>query len=112
MSSESVEVQLARMDERWKTVSEALVASAASRRHQYDCSEELKTKLTQIDTRLQNVETQVATAQPTIQEFITIKHKVVGAGAAGKWLWAALAAILGLIVGGREAIFHFFSKGS
>lgn len=100
MSSESVEAQLARIDERWHTVTQKL-----------EKLDGLPATLAAISTRMGALESQMASAQPTIQEFITIKHKVVGAGQIGKWIWVAVAAVLGVIAGSREAIFHWFSKG-
>lgn len=112
MTVESVEARLARIDERWNIVVEELRDAKTSRKSQYDSTEALSALIAKIDSRVANVETALASAKPTIEEFITIKHKVVGAGIAGKWLWAAGGALLGLAATSREAIFHWLSKGS
>lgn len=40
-----------------------------------------------ISTRLKWVEESITKSEHTIEEFITIKHKVAGAGIFGKWVW-------------------------
>ena len=42
------------------------------------------------------VKTQMTLNAPVIEEVITIKHKVAGAGLFGKWVWAAAAAIISM----------------
>ena len=44
--------------------------------------------LQKMEGRLKNVEDSFAKSEPTIEEFITIKHKVAGAGVFGKWAGA------------------------
>jgi tetrahydromethanopterin S-methyltransferase subunit B len=113
MSNESLEVRLARAEERWLTVMEDLKDSKEARKAHYQSIDAVSIQITKLDGRVANVESSLASAKPTIEEFITIKHKVAGAGAAGKWLWIGGGALLGLIASCREAIFHYFStKGS
>ncbi|AWY08127.1 hypothetical protein HOT48_gp112 [Klebsiella phage ZCKP1] len=45
-----------------------------------------------LSTRLKRVEESITKSEPTIEEFITIKHKVAGAGIFGKWAWAVAGA--------------------
>jgi predicted phage tail protein len=94
MGAESSEVQMARLDERLKSIMTALDEARVSRKHQYEQMEEYGKSLTSIDGRVKSVEASLAKSAPTIEEFITIKHKVVGAGLAGKWLWAAGGVLL------------------
>lgn len=108
MSNESVEVQLARIDERWQSVVHELELSRNTRKTHYDSIEAINLALQDMRSRVMSIEKQVATAQPTIEEFITIKHKVVGAGQIGKWLWISGAFLLGLVASSREAVLNFF----
>jgi len=112
MSNESVEVQIARMDERLVMIIGDMKEARESRKEQYESTEALSGKITKLDSRVANVESSFAAAKPTIEEFIAVKHKVIGAGAAGKWLWVACGALIGMIAASREAVFHYFSKGS
>ena len=60
-----------------------------------------------MDNRLKNVEDNLAKNEPTIEEFITIKHKVVGAGIFGKWVWAGAGAIIGVLAADAENVAVF-----
>lgn len=66
--------------------------------------------LTIIDGRVSNVETSLRNNAPTIEEFIQIKHKVIGAGTVGRWLWVGLSTVLGLLISMKEQIFRLFSN--
>lgn len=70
---------------------------------------ELRDSINDIGNRLKNVEDSLAKNEPTIEEFITIKHKVVGAGIFGKWVWAAAGAIIGILAATRREIFSWFA---
>lgn len=107
MSGESVEVQLARQDERWKLVVEEMREAKLARKGQYEQIEALQTTVQLLSMKVSSVETSLAKANPTIEEFITIKHKVTGAGAAGKYVWAIGAAILTVLATSRENIKTF-----
>jgi len=109
MSNESVEVQLARLDERWIRIQEDMELSRNSRKAQYEAMEALDKLVNQVLTRVTSLEAQFAKNEPTIEEFITIKHKVTGAGWLGKLLWAGGAGLLGLIASFREEMVHLFS---
>lgn len=109
--SESVEVKLARVDERMITVLAELLEAKNGRKSQYDAIEALRLAFEGLANRVGNVEDKFATAQPTIEEFITIKHKVQGAGALGKWLWLVGGVLLGAIAGSRAAIIHWITSG-
>lgn len=70
---------------------------------------ELRDSINDIGNRLKNVEDSLAKNEPTIEEFITIKHKVVGAGIFGKWVWAGAGAIIGVLAAARREIFAWFA---
>lgn len=70
---------------------------------------ELRDSINGIGNRLKNVEDSLAKNEPTIEEFITIKHKVVGAGIFGKWVWAGAGAIIGVLAAARREIFAWFA---
>lgn len=70
---------------------------------------ELRDSINDIGNRLKNVEDSLAKNEPTIEEFITIKHKVVGAGIFGKWAWAGAGAIIGVLAAARREIFAWFA---
>lgn len=70
----------------------------------------LRESVAEVGNRLKNVEESLARNEPTIEEFITIKHKVVGAGLFGKWVWAAAGAIIGILAVARREIFSWFAS--
>lgn len=80
------------------------------RKQQYETLEAINRALLKIENRVQGVEEQLSRATPTIDEFITIKHKVVGAGLLGRWLWAAVGGLLTLIYSSRETIIGWLTK--
>lgn len=108
--SESIEVQLARLQEQMKQVLGELQSAKDSRKQQYEHNEAMNKLLLSLDGRVGNVEGTLAVQSPTIEEFITIKHKVVGAGLMGKWVWLALGGTLTWVYNSREAILAWFSK--
>lgn len=108
--SESTEVQLARIDERMRTIILGLEQDRVSRKEQYENMAEIKLTMQDIQTRVGAVEKGLADSAPTIEEFITIKHKVAGAGVAGRWLWVAAAAILGFLFTMRREIIEWLAK--
>ena len=110
MSNESVEVLLARMDERLKNLSLIQTNESQGRARLETTLDRLQETCNQMDSRLQQVEQSLARSAPTIEEFITIKHKVVGAGIAGKWIWLAGGAILTLLITFRAELFKWLSR--
>lgn len=94
--ADSMEVQIARIDEQVKQMIRAMSSAEMSRRDNYKQLETMNMNYASIDARLSVVEDGMTKNAPTIEEFITIKHKVVGAGMAGRWLWAIGAFLLGI----------------
>lgn len=110
MSNESIEVQVARLDERNKMI---LLRAESSQQESKELREQLKQvcdSLHGIDARLERLENSFATTKPTIDEFRGIKAKVLGAGILGRWVWVALTAILGFLFTIREHVIAFVSK--
>ena len=97
MSTEPTEVQLARLEERLNQVLQGMAQDRESRKQQYEKTEELARRMGQVEQSL----TQQA---PTIEEFITIKHKVVGAGIAGKWIWAIAGGLITFLWAAKKEI--------
>lgn len=107
--SENTEVVLARLDERFKTLIENHNKESADRAKLESSLASLKESVTVMGNRLKNVEDSLAKNEPTIEEFITIKHKVVGAGIFGKWVWLGAGAIIGILATARREIFTWFA---
>ncbi|AWN06197.1 putative tail-length tape measure protein [Erwinia phage phiEaP8] len=105
-----VHVQMARLEERLKIITEGLAQDRESRKQQYEATAEITKILASLDNRVGVVEKGFAESAPTIEEFITIKHRVVGAGLAGKWIWAGAGAILTFLFTFRKEIIAWLSK--
>lgn len=107
--SESTEVLLARLEERLRTLFENQERENRDRDKLDKALTDLKSSITQMDTRLEKLEASMAKSEPTLEEFITIKHKVVGAGIFGKWVWAGAGAIICILAALRREIFTWFA---
>ena len=107
--NESGELLLVRLEERLKTLFENQTRERQDREKLEETLVELWDSINDIGNRLKNVEDSLAKNEPTIEEFITIKHKVVGAGIFGKWVWAGAGAIIGVLAAARREIFAWFA---
>ena len=108
--NESGELLLVRLEERLKTLFENQTRDRQDREKLEETLGELRDSINDIGNRLKNVEDSLAKNEPTIEEFITIKHKVVGAGIFGKWVWAGAGAIIGVLAAARREIFAWFAS--
>jgi len=108
--TEPTDVLLARLEERFRTLFENQERERNDRAKLEQSLSGLKDSVTDVSNRLKNVEESLAKNEPTIEEFITIKHKVVGAGIFGKWVWAAAGAIIGILAATRREIFAWFAS--
>lgn len=108
---ESQEVALARLQEQMKTVIDGQHIAKESREKADDKLESISELILKMDRRVEKVEIQLASNAPTIEEFITIKHQVTGAGRAGKFLWAAGGIIIASAFYLREAIRNWLLGG-
>ncbi|UZV39859.1 putative tail-length tape measure protein [Xanthomonas virus PB119] len=95
--SDSIEVLLARLEERGKVQAERTEQILQQLKDQ-------GVRLVSVEQRTANVETSLTTQKPVIDDFITIKHKVVGAGQFGKWVWVIATATVTFILTSREKI--------
>ena len=98
------DLQLARLEERLNQVLQGMAQDRESRKQQYEKTEELAQSITKLDGRMGQVEQSLTQQAPTIEEFITIKHRVVGAGMMGKWVWAIAGGLLGMLFSARVQI--------
>ena len=105
---EPTEIQLARMDERMKMILDRLDEGQDSFIKTSDWMNNVDRQLGDITFRMINVEQSLASTRPTIDEFIKIKHKITGAGLAGKWLWTGFGVLLGVAISARDLLFRFF----
>lgn len=99
-----MEVRLARLEENFKFLVEDAKEAKHARKGQYEAIEQMSRAMSSMATEVSEVKTKLAGQAPTIEEFITIKHKVVGAGKLGRWLWGAGAFLIGIVFSSREAI--------
>ena len=109
--SESAEVRLARLEERLNAFLNAVEDDRQDAVALRVWMREMDRKMTQVSVRLDSVGSSINAAQPTLNEFSAIKHKVEGAGVAGRWLWAAMAVIIGWVSGAREFLMDLMSRG-
>lgn len=109
MGIEPDNVTLARLEERLRTIFENQTRETKAREKMEESIESLKDSVKDFDNRLQRVEESITKSEPTIEEFITIKHKVVGAGVFGKWVWMGAGAIIGVLAAARREIFSWFA---
>lgn len=103
MGNESDGIVLARLEERMNTL-------IISNREQAKEQKEIARSLIDMGNRMVNVENSLSNSKPVIDEFITIKHKVVGAGQFGKWVWVTAATIIGFLLGAREHLISWLTK--
>lgn len=110
--TESVEVRVARVEENMKFLVKDAEQASLSRKSQYAVIEAIQSSVSNMVTTMASLEEKLDGQAPTIEEFITIKHKVVGAGRLGKWLWIVGGFLLGTISTSREHIIAWLSIGT
>ena len=109
MSNDSSGVLLAILEERLQTLIKNHEKDEKNQEKLEAALSDLKLSMQKLESRLKSVEDSLAKSEPTIEEFITIKHKVVGAGIFGKWVWAGAGAIIGVLAAARREIFAWFA---
>lgn len=110
MHHETVEVRVARLEEKMEFLVNEAKEAKQIRKVQYSRNEENNLTLVQMAASIKAVEDKLAGQSPTIEEFITIKHKVVGAGKIGKWLWIIGSGLIGFVFGARETLLSWLTK--
>ena len=88
------ERDLGRLEEGLRNIEKAIERSDASRKQLYDKIDGVDTKVTQMEMSIQHVTKELNEMKPTVAEYMSVKHKVAGAGWLGKMLWAAGGIIL------------------
>ena len=109
MGNEPDNVTLARLEERLSNIFENQTRESREREKIEESIKKLSDSMGDLSTRLKRVEDSITKSEPTIEEFITIKHKVAGAGIFGKWVWAGAGAIIGVLAATRREIFAWFA---
>lgn len=108
--NESVEVRVARLEENMKFLVEEAKAAKEARKDQYSTNQSVGNSLQTMGNALEAVKTKLDGQTPTIEEFITIKHKVVGAGKLGKWTWITFGGLITFVFSSRETIIQWLTK--
>lgn len=108
--SEPLEVQFARLEERLKTIFETMERERTSRLDIHKELQSINHGMTTLGHRVGNVESSLANSAPTIEEFITIKHKMVGAGMMGRWVWAIAGGVIAFLWSARKEIASWFGN--
>lgn len=62
-------------------------ASSESRRRLHEKLDQTDRVLDRVSSRVEGLERSLTSISPTIQEFMTYKHQVIGAGRFGRALW-------------------------
>ena len=112
MGVEPLEVQLARLEEQMKTLFRIMEQEGNGRTNIAKQLQDISTSMATFGHRLGNVEASLANSAPTIEEFITIKHKMVGAGLMGKWVWAFAGGVITFLWSARKEIASWLSGGN
>ena len=113
MADEKMQVEIARLDERLKSIERMLVDVVAGqkeaiegRRRGYEAQERTEKEVIGITHRLTSVEKSVDSIRPTTAEFERVRNNVMGAGAFGRFLWAFGK---GLIAAAAGAVAAYYS---
>ena len=112
MTGQSLDVVLAVLQEQMRTVLNGQLEAREGHKEQYEQAEQTRLAIALLSSKVAIIEESLAKSAPTIEEFITIKHKVVGAGIAGKWVWGIGGIILTVVLFLRETIIQWLGKTS
>lgn len=108
---EASEVQLARLEERIKTILNQMESDRERRDNTDRKLDEYNRLLVTINSRLEKVEGSIAEAAPNIKEFMDFKQKLSGAGILGRWLWLAAGTLIGFLYSMRTEIAAWLTRG-
>lgn len=105
---ESLDVQMARIQEQLKYIVSGMDSAKKTREISDSGLNRLSDAVMRLEHRMAAVEKQLSDTAPTIEEFVTIKHQVRGAGHLGKWAWALGGGTIALLYSARETLRSFF----
>ncbi|TJW52865.1 MAG: hypothetical protein E5X65_18230 [Mesorhizobium sp.] len=112
MADENMEVEIARLDERLKSIERMLVDVVAGqkeaingRRRGYEAQERTEREMIGINHRLTSVEKSVEAIRPTTVELERVRDRVVFAGSLGKFLWAIGKGLISAAAGAAAAYY-------
>lgn len=108
--ADNMEVEIARFDERLKSIERMLVEVVASqkdategRRRGYEAQERTEREVIGINHRLSSVEKSVEAIRPTTAELEKVRDRVMFAGSLGKFLWSFGKALISAAAGAATA---------
>jgi hypothetical protein len=103
-------VQMARLEERVRTIITQLELDREDRKSHERKAEEYNRLLVTINSRVEKLEAGISSVAPTIQEFIEFKQKLLGAGFLGKWLWVGVGVLVGFIFSMKTEIATWLTR--
>lgn len=112
-----MEAELARFDERLKSMERMLTEIAANqkeasegRRRGYEAQERTERELIGLTHRLTSVEKSVEAIKPTTAELEQIRDRAIGAGKLGKVIWEIAKALLAAAAGAATLYYSMTGK--
>lgn len=87
---ETTETRIARLDEQVKTLVDKVNKNQDAVANVNSWMASVDNTLSSMNYRFSSVEQNVTRSVEAINEFNSIKNKVIGASLAGKWVWTAL----------------------
>lgn len=100
-----IETQLALLGQQMESLRQTAKETSDEQKNSNAIFTEFRMKQVSMENDVKLIKDQLASNAPTIQEFITIKHKVQGAGWMGKTLWAVGGALIAFVAAARKEIF-------
>jgi len=117
MADENMEVEIARFDERLKSIERMLVDIVSSqkeainaRRRGYEAQERTEREMIGINHRLTSVEKSVEAIRPTTAELERVRDRVVFAGSLGRVLWRMGTALISAAAGAAAVYYSMTGK--
>ena len=101
---ETSETKLARLEEKVKTLIDKVDQNQDTYNRSSSWMTAVDNTLSSINFRLSSVEQNVSRSTVAIEEFNSIKNKLMGASIAGKWFWTILGVTFGFLYAFHESI--------
>ncbi|HWK13248.1 MAG TPA: hypothetical protein VNS02_02550 [Rhizobiaceae bacterium] len=112
MADENMEVEIARLDERLKSIERMLAdivsaqkEASEGRRRGYEAQERTEREVIGITHRLGAVERSVEAIRPTTAELEKVRDRVMFAGSLGRAMWSVGKALLAAAAGAAGAYY-------